>query len=207
MGYGHCLTGDISHLAATLTLPHTGGAHRGRTMGRTYRATGYLKKVLGVEERVLRITRRHWLVRFFSTAPWAIGFFLLAGGAAWTYRATMTGDNRWMWFAASAIVPLAVWFWNHLVWRNQMNVMTDRRVIQLEGVLNKSVSDSLLEKLNDVKTEQTLLGRILGYGDIVILTASEQGANKLRTIADPLGFKRAMLDAKDALSDEHDNAH
>lgn len=173
-------------------------------MAREYRASGYLAKVLGDDERILRITRRHWLVRFFKTAPWAIGFLVLAGGAAWLFNTTYQGDQRWLWLAIASAVPLAGWIWEHLVWRNQMNVMTDRRVIQLEGVLNKTVADSLLEKLNDVKTEQSLLGRILGYGDIVILTASEQGANKLRTIADPLGFKRAMLDAKDSLDDDHD---
>jgi len=70
------------------------------------------------------------------------------------------------------------------------------------GVFNKQVVDSLLEKVNDVKTEQSFLGRIFGYGDIEILTASEQGANRVRMIARPLEFKVAMLDAKEALGDE-----
>lgn len=168
-------------------------------MARTYRPRGYLRKVLGDDEAVTRITRRHWLVRFFKTVWWALAFLAMAAGAGWLYYAS-PDDNRWAWLAGLSLIPLAAWIWEHLVWRNQMHVMTTRRIIQMEGVLNKKVSDSLLEKLNDVKTQQSLLGRILGYGDILILTASEQGANQLRTIADPLGFKRAMLDAKDALN-------
>ena len=37
-------------------------------------------------------------------------------------------------------------------------------------------------KVNDVKMEQSFLGRLLGYGDIEILTASELGVNLFRRI-------------------------
>ena len=171
-----------------------------------HRATGYLKKVLSDDEVIMRITRRHWIVRVFRTMWWALTFWAMLAGAAWLYRTTQEGDDRWMWVAGLAVIPLLGWIWEHLVWRNQMNVMTSRRIIQTEGVLNKKVSDSLLEKLNDVKTEQSLIGRIMGFGDILILTASEQGASHLKTIADPLGFKRAMLNAKERMEDEHPGA-
>ena len=90
---------------------------------------------------------------------------------------------------------------------NQMHVITDRRVIQMRGVLNKEVSDSILDKLNDVKTDQSFLGRMFGYGDIEILTASDQGVNMLSMINDPLGFKRAMLNAKEAESERRHGDH
>ena len=50
-----------------------------------------------------------------------------------------------------------------------------------------------------MRTQQTLLGRLFNYGDVEVLTASETGKNLFRMIADPLGFKRAMLDAQHAL--------
>jgi Short C-terminal domain len=40
------------------------------------------------------------------------------------------------------------------------------------------------------------LGRILGYGEIDLLTASEAGTSKIRFLPDADGFKRALLDAK-----------
>lgn len=171
-------------------------------MSKTYRATGYLRKVLMNDEQILLIARRHWLVLLVKTFWWIVLFVLLAGSAAWFWL-NRVADQTWLWLAIAALVPLAGWIWEHLVWKNQMNVMTDRRVLQMAGVLNKDVSDSMLEKLNDVKTEQSLLGRIFGYGDVTLLTASEQGANFLKTINNPLGFKRAMLAAKEALDDEH----
>ena len=173
-------------------------------MAGTYRATGYLRKVLSEDEVITRLTRRHWIVRVFRTMWWALTFWGMLAGAAWLYNTTPAGDDRWMWVAGLALTPLCGWIWENLVWRNQMHIMTNRRVIQMEGVLNKKVADTLLEKLNDVKTEQSLIGRIMGCGDILILTASEQGASLLKTIADPLGFKRAMLDAKEALDEEYE---
>jgi hypothetical protein len=46
---------------------------------------------------------------------------------------------------------------------------------------------------------QSFLGRMFNYGDIEILTASELGVNRFRRIGDPIGFKTAMLDAKEEL--------
>lgn len=167
----------------------------------TYRPRGYLRKVLSEDEHVLAVVRRHWFVLLGKTLLWMTLTLAAVVMAGWLYWRDPLSAG-WVWIAGLGLIPLAGWIWEHLVWKNQMTVLTDRRVLQMEGVLNKRVADSLLEKLNDVKTEQTLLGRIFGYGDVEILTASEIGANQLRTLTDPLGFKRAMLAAKEALDDE-----
>ena len=86
-----------------------------------------------------------------------------------------------------------------LIWSNRKFVITSRRVIQLSGVMNKDVTDSSLEKVNDVKLDQSFWGRVLNYGDVEILTGSELGVNKFTTIADPVRFKTAMLNAKNKL--------
>ena len=71
--------------------------------------------------------------------------------------------------------------------------------MQISGIINKNVIDSSLEKVNDVKMEQSIFGRLFDYGDIQILTASELGVNLFRRIDDPIHFKTAMLNAKAAL--------
>jgi hypothetical protein len=40
------------------------------------------------------------------------------------------------------------------------------------------------------------LGRIVGYGEIDLLTAAEAGTSKIRFLPDADGFKKALLDAK-----------
>ncbi len=50
--------------------------------------------------------------------------------------------------------------------------------------------------------EISALGRMFGYGDIEILTASELGVNKFRHIENPVRFKTALLNAKTLLEQE-----
>lgn len=86
-----------------------------------------------------------------------------------------------------------------LIWWNEQYIVTNRRVIQTEGIINKHVIDSSLEKVNDVVLNQSVWGRILGYGDVEILTASEIGVNRFERITQPVRFKTEMLNQKEDL--------
>ena len=83
---------------------------------------------------------------------------------------------------ALVIGGLAYLGWQILRWVNEEFVVTTRRVLQLEGVLNKQVVDSSLEKINDAVLTQSIFGRIFGFGDLDILTASEAGISRLRML-------------------------
>ena len=96
------------------------------------------------------------------------------------------------------LIPAFFIFMKILFWRNQQFIVTNHRVIHINGVINKNVIDSSLEKVNDVKLTQSYLGRIFNYGDIEILTASELGVNLLKRINEPIKYKTAMLNAKEA---------
>jgi uncharacterized membrane protein YdbT with pleckstrin-like domain len=94
------------------------------------------------------------------------------------------------------LIPIATGTRDFLNWSNHQFIITNRRVMQISGIFNKSVIDSSLEKVNDIKMEQSALGRIFGYGDIEILTASELGVNLFKKIDNPVKFKTALLNAK-----------
>ncbi len=91
---------------------------------------------------------------------------------------------------------LVVLLWTILQYLNLEYVLTNRRVIEVSGVLNKKSTDSSLEKINDAVLTQSIFGRIFGFGDLDILTASESGISRFRMLVQPVEFKRAMLDAK-----------
>jgi hypothetical protein len=91
---------------------------------------------------------------------------------------------------------IAVAIWNGLRYINQEYVLTNRRVIQVEGVLNRNSTDSSLEKINDAVLSQSVFGRMFDFGDLTILTASEAGIDKMHMLRSPIAFKKAMLDAK-----------
>ena len=68
--------------------------------------------------------------------------------------------------------------------------------MKVEGLINKRSADSSLEKINDAVLTQNLLGRILGYGSLDIMTAAENTVDQFRMLRDPISFKKAMLEAK-----------
>jgi uncharacterized membrane protein YdbT with pleckstrin-like domain len=80
--------------------------------------------------------------------------------------------------------------------------VTNRRVLKVEGIINKRSADSSLEKINDAVLDQNIFGRIFGYGDLDILTAADTAIDRYRMLRDAPGFKKAMLDEKHRLDME-----
>ena len=101
-----------------------------------------------------------------------------------------------------ALVPAAELVRIFLDWLFERYIITNRRVMQVSGIINKRVSDSALEKVNDVELRQSIVGRLLGYGTVSIITGSDIGVNRFRRISNPVRFKREMLNAKEGLHGE-----
>jgi hypothetical protein len=162
----------------------------------------YLDGMLASGERPLLRDHQHWFVliadaRYGIFAIAAAILLLILRGAMRTTGAVDTAIG----YAVLALVVggLAYMGWQVLRYLNEEYVVTSRRVLQLEGVVNKKVTDSSLEKINDAILSQSLFGRIFGFGDLDILTASETGISRLRMLRDADDFKRAMLEAKHEL--------
>lgn len=161
----------------------------------TEQTNGYLARLLGKDESVLRVARQHWFVlaaEIASETVLTIALLVLISliWSLWVPNPLIALAYLLL------LLPLASLTRDVLTWSNRLYVVTTRRVIQLQGVLEKEVTDSSLEKVNDVKMKQSVWGRLLDYGDIEILTASELGVNKFGRLASPVAFKTAMLNAK-----------
>ena len=154
--------------------------------------------MLGENERIILVTRQHWFVLFsaillelFVTLVVIVGSIVAMGNYPQAGLAMLL-----------VFIPLLSMLHDILAWREHQYMVTNWRVIQFSGIFNKSVVDSSLEKVNDVKLTQSLFGRMFGYGDVEIMTASEQGINLFKRIGDPINFKTAMLNAREKLGYE-----
>ena len=163
-------------------------------------ADSYLTRLLGANETVVLVARQHGLILVSEILAEAL--LTLALIVLITLLAPLLPGLPIALGYFLLILPLVSMTRDILIWRNRQFVVTSRRVIQMSGVLNKNVTDSSLEKVNDVKMAQSFLGRLLDYGDIEILTASELGANLFRHIGQPIRFKTAMINAKAQLERE-----
>ena len=87
--------------------------------------------------------------------------------------------------------------YNIVAWRTAEFAVTNLRVIREEGLLKHRSSASLISSITDVQSKVGVLGRTLGYGDLVILSQSGQsGADRLMTITKTEGFRNAIMTRK-----------
>lgn len=159
-------------------------------------ADTYIKSLMGQKERILLLTRQHWFVLFSTIFLEIILTLILVAGviAATTFWSPIAAVGSIL-----VLVPLVGMVRDILIWTNRQFIVTNRRVMQVSGVVNKNVVDSSLEKVNDIKMNQSFLGRLFDYGDVQILTASELGIDTFKRIANPVRFKTAILNAKEEL--------
>lgn len=158
----------------------------------------YLQKLLAQDEKILLITRRHWLFLLGEILPELLLIVLILGGVSTLWAMTpLSGFSAFGFLLL--LLPIISLARDVLRWHQDKHIVTSRRVIHMSGIWNKNVIDSSLEKVNDVMMEQSALGRALNYGDIEILTASEIGVNRFARITNPVGLKTAMLNAKASL--------
>jgi uncharacterized membrane protein YdbT with pleckstrin-like domain len=168
-------------------------------------AKGYIESLLGENEQILLVSRQHWFNLIGSILLEIIIIILLMVITA--VAASAFFESAGIIAAIGAILmlfPLATMIRDILNWMNLQYIVTSRRVVQVNGVINKNVIDSSLEKVNDVHMSQSAMGRLFNYGDVEILTASELGVNLFRRIQDPIRFKTTMLNAKENMETDSD---
>jgi uncharacterized membrane protein YdbT with pleckstrin-like domain len=163
----------------------------------------YIQSMLGKNEQILLITRQHWFVLTSAILAEIAVTLVVIIGITFAALSSLLAALGYL----LALVPVASMLRDILVWYNRQYIVTNRRVIQINGIVNKNVVDSSLEKVNDVKMTQSFLGRLFDYGDIEIMTASELGVNLFKRIGDPVKFKTAMLNSKEKMGFDEVGEH
>ena len=158
---------------------------------------GYVDKLMGRSEQLIFITRQHWLVLVWTAVKDSV-LALAAIVVAILLNSTL-GVVAWL-LILLAVFPTVHFAIRYLNWHNEQFIITNRRVMQVQGVINKRVSDSSLEKVNDVVLIQSVIGRLLGYGTVEIITGSDIGINIFTHMAQPVRFKTEMLNQKEDLT-------
>ena len=159
----------------------------------------YLQSLLGEQEKIILSTHQHWFVLFRSIVFEIFVTIVIAAGVTAIWRLWLPTIPLVVLGYLLILIPLVSMLHDILLWTNQDYIVTNLRVVKLSGVVNKSVTDSSLDKVNDVKMTQSFWGRIFDFGDVEILTASELGVNLFKTIGNPVRFKMAMVNAKEKL--------
>jgi len=147
----------------------------------------YVTRVLQPGEVVRYVAGLHWILY----AP-GILLWILAGVIAilrpdpslhWFFNWTAV-VSAWLCFVIG--VALVAWAW--FEWWTTETAVTDRRVIYKTGFIQRNTTEMHMDKVESVEVKQSILGRILDYGDVEIRGVGT-GFEPLRKIAHPLELR------------------
>jgi membrane protein YdbS with pleckstrin-like domain len=167
--------------------------------------SSYARNLLSRGEEVVFESRQHWFAVLAQTWIFVIVAILSFAVLIWATTSDASTVLSILQIVALialliSLVQIGLKVW---AWRNQEYLITTRRVIKAEGIFNKEMGDSSLEKVNDARLTQSWFGRIFDYGTLDILTASEAAEtgllNDFPMLAEPVKFKVAMLNQKERL--------
>jgi uncharacterized membrane protein YdbT with pleckstrin-like domain len=146
----------------------------------------YIDDILQPGEKVLYSTNAHWIFYWPAIVAGlvAIAFLVLSR--------SLVGDTPVMLCLALAAISavfalykmVAAWFHR---WTTETDV-TNLRVVHKTGFIKRRTFEMSLDKVESVDVNQSILGRILNYGDVTILGVGE-GRETISTIASPLEFR------------------
>ena len=164
----------------------------------------YADRLLADGERVALRARQHVLATFLEgRIAWALLVLSIVVLVLDLQLSPNIIRDLFGWVGLALLLIGLAWIGQiYLAWYSQDYLVTNRRVIKVEGILSKRSADSSLEKINDAVLQQSVLGRMLGYGDLDIMTAAEESVDRYRMLSQAQTFKRTMLDEKHKLEQE-----
>ncbi|WIM14123.1 PH domain-containing protein [Enhydrobacter sp.] len=149
----------------------------------------YVKSVLQPGESIRAIGKLHWIIFTRALVLLAAGLVLLIYGGTLSQRlGRLVELVGWLVLAMGVLALLHAWF---IRWITELAV-TNYRVIYKRGFLSRYTVEMHMNKIETIDVEQSILGRLLGFGTIR-LRGTGQGIENLRQIAAPLELRSAIM--------------
>jgi hypothetical protein len=132
------------------------------------------------EESLLYASRRHVVMLGSSTVTLIVGLALAV--ALWVeapHRPTGNLRELGLIVAGAAVVYFA---WHTWRWWLGRYVVTDKRIIHVEGLLSRRIKSLPLRLVIDTTYHRTLPGRLLGYCDLELNLSGQPGLRRLTRV-------------------------
>jgi uncharacterized membrane protein YdbT with pleckstrin-like domain len=150
----------------------------------------YVHSVLQPGETIKAIGRLHWInywKAYLLAAVAAVMLLYAAGEVTPTPFGRTLGLSGWAVLAVAALLFFLSWFHRRMT---ELSV-TNHRVIYKTGFVRRNTVEMNMDKVETVNVDQSILGRILGYGTIHVL-GTGQGIQGLRRIGAPIRLRNAI---------------
>ena len=112
------------------------------------------------------------------------------------------GLEIWWLAGLSFVLAIPLLAWTYISQTSSEFSITDRRVVIKTGWIRRRTHETMLSKVETIGVEQSLMGRMLDYGTIVVV-GTGGSTEPFRNIARPLEFRR-QVQAQVMSDDERD---
>ena len=148
-----------------------------------------MRTQLRKDEQILFETHKHWYVLIipllFSLILISLSFYFY------------TIDPLHWWYFVFLFIAVIYFIFKYYSWKYDLWVVTNYRVIDEFGVFSINSKESPIDKINNVSYQQSLIGRVMGFGDVQIQTAAEMGETSYANISRPQQLKEALSNAQE----------
>ena len=151
-----------------------------------------MRSKLKKDEKLLIIIRHHWLKLVLPIVAWLLLTVLLF---------IFLKENTRIALVIALLTALYPGYL-FLEWKYNIWAVTNFRVIDEAGFFSRYSKESPLDKINNVEYDQSLWGRMFGYGDVDIQTAAEMGDTTYKMIHYPKLLKDTITHAQEEYKED-----
>ena len=155
----------------------------------------YVEKHLIAGETVQYQTKLHWIVMLGHQGLAA--FFIVVGVALLVFHwsanhGVASPSTALIWPALASFFVAAILFVVGLIKRSATEMgLTNKRVIVKTGLATRRTMEILLSRIESVVVEESAMGRVLGYGTVII-RGTGGTPEVFEKIAHPLEFREQV---------------
>jgi uncharacterized membrane protein YdbT with pleckstrin-like domain len=146
----------------------------------------YIEQSLAGNEQLLYRAHFHWLYR---AAAWGLLLAAVVG-------AFVAHNRAYPLWASAALAGLGVLIFLAImlpIWAQQIAV-TNQRLIHRRGLVRRSTEELQLRAVEEIRLEQSILGRIFGFGRVVVSGTGLEDV-QLPALAEPVKLRRMIQEA------------
>jgi len=147
---------------------------------------GYVEDNLMPGEEVMYHAHLHWVIYLRAVLLGLLGWLLIAAGFWRDDLAVLVYLG-----AAVLVVAALAWLVQWVKSRTSEFAVTNRRVIIKVGLIRRDTLELMLNKVESIGVDQTVTGRIVGYGTIIVVGTGGT-REPFRNIARPLDFRKQV---------------
>ena len=98
----------------------------------------------------------------------------------------------------SGILLVLALLWYIVINNGKRFLLTNKRIILKTGIIMRNSKELMLRKCESINVRQSIMGRILGYGDVIVSTGEEKDVFKY--VRNPMTFSTKINEQIDKVS-------